>query len=142
MSLPPPMTYRPRRLLRVFAVLVIFIGGMICGGGLTYVVAVQRIRQAIHHPEQVPPRLTRYLTRQLHLSPDQSDLVLLILQQHQAQLQSIRRQTQPRVQANLEQLRGQIGEILNPDQKPRWNEIFDDAIDRWLPPPPPATQGS
>ena len=48
--------------------LLIFFGGMVCGGGLTVIVAVRNIRHAIHHPEEVPARLTRYLTRRLDLS--------------------------------------------------------------------------
>lgn len=122
--------------------MLIFFSGMVCGGGLTVIVAVRNIRHAIHHPEEVPARLTRYLTRRLDLSSDQAEQVEGLIVQRQAHLQAIRRETQPRVAAELSALREEIGQVLTPDQRAKWDDIFDEAIDRWMPPPPPATQPS
>jgi hypothetical protein len=113
---------------------------MVCGGGLTVIVAVHRIFYAVHHPNEVPARITKYLTRRLALSPDQSKQVEAIIAARQARLQAIRRDVQPRVEMELNGLRQEIGNVLTPDQRSRWDEIFDKAIDTWMPPPPPATQ--
>lgn len=140
MSNPPtlPTTLRPRRRwVRVIAAVLIFFGGMICGGGLTVIVAVRNIRHAIHHPEEVPPRITKYLTRRLDLSPEQATQVEALIVQTQSHLQAIRRRDQPEVALQLAALRQQIGDILTTDQRDKWDEIFDEAVDRWLPPPPP-----
>ncbi len=142
MSAIPPMLPRRRRWPRVVAAMLIFFSGMVCGGGLTVIVAVRNIRHAIHHPEEVPARLTRYLTRRLDLSSDQAEQVEGLIAQRQAHLQAIRRETQPRVAAELSALREEIGQVLTPDQRAKWDDIFDEAIDRWMPPPPPATQPS
>jgi len=141
-NIPPlPMTIpaRPRRWVRVLVALLIFIGGMVCGGGLTIIGAVERIHHAIHHPEEVPGRITRYLTRRLDLSDDQSHQIEQIIREHQKNLQEIRRGVQPRVEAELELLRRDISRVLTPEQRDKWDDIFDDALDRWMPPPPPAS---
>jgi hypothetical protein len=149
MSNPPtlPTTLRPRRRwLRVLAALLIFLGGMVCGGGLTVIVAVHNIRYAVRHPETVPPRIAKYLKRQLDLTPDQATQVEALIAQTQRHLQEIRRRNQPEVAMELANLRQQVGNILTVDQRDKWDAIFDQAVDRWLPPPPPdeppATQPS
>jgi hypothetical protein len=136
--LPTTLPPRPRRWLRIFVSLLIFFGGMVCGGGLTVIVAVRNIRHVMHHPEEVPLRITRYLTRRLDLSADQSDKVQTLIAQHQMHLQAIRRETQPRVAKELADLREEIGQVLNPNQKLKWDDIFDETLDRWMPLPPPA----
>ena len=138
MTIPP----RPRRWLRILASLLIFGAGMICGGGLTIVVAVHRITQAIHHPEEAPARITKYLTRRLDLNPDQAEKVEQLIAARQAHLQAIRREVQPRVESELNELKAEVNQILTPDQHVKWDQIFDEALDRWLPPPPPATKSS
>ena len=139
-NLPVTLPPRRRRGLRIFLALMIFIGGMVCGGGLTVIVAVHRIREAVHHPEEVPARLTRYLTRRLDLSADQSDQIENLIAGRQAHLQAIRRDVQPRVRMELNGLRQDIGDVLTPEQRSKWDDIFDEAVDRWMPPLPPSTQ--
>jgi len=139
-NIPPlPMTIppRPRRWVRILVALLIFVGGMVCGGGLTIIGAVERIHHAIHHPEEVPGRITHYLKRRLDLSDDQTQQVEQIIREHQKNLQEIRRGVQPRVEAELELLRQDISQVLTPEQRDKWDDIFDDAVDRWMPPPPP-----
>jgi len=137
MSAIPPMTLRPRRWPRIVAALLIFFGGMVCGAGLTVIVAVRNFHHTIHHPEEVPARLTRYLTRRLDLTSDQAEKVESLIARRQEDLQAIRREAQPRVAAELAALREEIGQVLTPDQREKWDDIFDEAIDRWMPPPPP-----
>jgi hypothetical protein len=136
-ALPPALPAARRRWVRIVVALFIFFAGAIFGCGLTVIVAVHNIRHAMHHPEEVPARITRYLTRRLDLSPDQADKVQLLIARHQSHLQAIRRETQPRVAVELSGLRQEIGDLLSPQQKSKWDDIFNEAVDRWLPPPPP-----
>ena len=140
--LPTTIPPRPRRWVRVVAALLIFLGGMVCGGGLTVIVAVRNIRHAIHHPEEVPARITRYLTRRLDLTSDQAEQVEALIARRQANLQAIRRDAQPRVESELSALHAEIGQVLTPDQRAKWDDIFDEAVDRWMPPPPPPSDAS
>jgi hypothetical protein len=145
MSTPPalPMVTippRPRRWLRVLAALLIFFAGMVCGSGATVVVAVRNIQRFIHHPEEVPPRITKFLTRRLDLSPQQAQQIEPMIAQTQKHLQAIRRENQPRVQRELATLHDEVSQVLTDDQREKWDHIYDDALDRWMPPPPPDTQ--
>jgi hypothetical protein len=141
---PPPLPpgfilppRRPRRWVRVVLALVIFFGGMAVGSAATVAIAVHRIRYALHHPEEAPRRIADVLTRKLDLSPNQREEVIQLIAVRQEHLQAIRRQDQPAVQAELEGLRHDIDGVLDPEQREKWNDLFDDAIARWLPPPPP-----
>jgi hypothetical protein len=40
----------------------------------------------------------------------------------------------------LSQLHNEITEVLTPDQRDKWDAIYDEALERWMPPPPPTTQ--
>jgi hypothetical protein len=134
-TIPP----RPRRWLRLFAALLIFFAGMVCGSGATFVVAIRNIQRFIHHPEEVPPRITKYLKRRLDLSSGQADQIEPMIAMTQSHLQAIRRENQPRVARELSILHDQISQVLTDDQRDKWDQIYDDALDRWMPPPPPAT---
>ena len=56
--------------------------------------AVHRLEYAIHHPENVPPRLTKYLKRKLDLTDPQAAQVQSIITQRQTSLGRIRLQVQ------------------------------------------------
>jgi hypothetical protein len=133
-TIPP----RPRRWLRLFAALLIFFAGLVCGSGATVVVAVRNIQRYIHHPEEVPARITKYLKRRLDLSPGQADQIEAMIAKTQLHLQAIRRENQPRVQSELATLHDEVSQVLTENQRDKWDQIYDDALDRWMPPPPPA----
>ena len=50
---------------------------------------------------------------------------------------AIRREFQPKVVDQLDQIRAEIGDVLNDSQRERWTKMFDDLRDHWLPPIPP-----
>jgi hypothetical protein len=137
--LPKP---RRRRWLRVLGLLVIFAAGLGTGVALTVVVAVHRLEYAIHHPENLPPRLTKYLKRRLEMNDRQALQVQTIIAQRQGSLRELRVQVQPQVEQQLGLLREQIGAVLDDSQKLKWFEIFDRAKTRWVPAVPdvPTTQ--
>jgi hypothetical protein len=134
-TLPP----RPRRWLRFVAAFIIFFAGTIAGAGLTVIVAVHNIRFYVHHPEAVPARITKYLSRRLDLSTDQATTVETLIAKHQHKLQQIRASVHPQVASELSELRAEVSDVLTPDQRDKWDAIYDEALDRWFPPPPPAS---
>ncbi len=143
MSNPPPLPMvsippRPRRWVRFVAALVIFFAGMVCGSGGTIVVAVRNIQHFIRHPEDVPPRITKYLTRRLDLTPQQASQIEPMIAQTQGNLRAIREENRPRVQLELSKLHDEISGVLTEDQRDKWDYIYDDVLDHWMPPPPPA----
>lgn len=133
--LPPP---KPRRRwLSVLLILFVFLAGMFAGSGLTIAIAVHKIRMAFRHPEQAPARITQFLDRKLHLSADQSIRVQGMITEAQKHLQQIRRDVQPQVKTELDSLRDQVAGVLTPEQNLEWQRLYDDAVETWLPAPPP-----
>jgi hypothetical protein len=135
-----PARRPPRRWLRVLLSFVIFFGGVAVGSAGTIIVAVHRIRYVLHHPEEAPRRITAMIDRKLHLSDEQRVQIEHLIAIRQEHLQQMRRENQPRVEAELEGLKHDIDGVLDPVQQDKWDTMFDDAIERWLPPPPPASQ--
>jgi hypothetical protein len=141
-TLPP--IRRRRRWLSLLLGLLIFIAGLAAGAGLTIIFAVGTLQYLLHHPENAPARITAMLTRKLSLDGAQHDQVLAIITRHQAEIQAIRRQVRPQMDQQLDQIRAQVGAILNDRQRASFDELFDKIRQRWTPtlPPPPATQSS
>jgi len=126
----------------VLGLIIIFLAGTGTGVAGTVYFLVHRLEYVIHHPENVPRRLTNYLSRNLKLSDAQATQVKSILINRQAALLNISRQVNPQVQQQLDLMREQIAAVLDEKQKQKWFGIFDRAHERWLPaiPETPATQ--
>jgi hypothetical protein len=131
---PPPPPRKRRRWLAAVLVFFVFIAGMLCGAGLTIAMAVHRLRYAIHHPEEVPARITAMLDKRLHFSAEQQTKVESLIAERQAHLQNIRREVQPQVQSELDGLRSDISALLTPDQQEKWDRLYTEAIRTWMPP--------
>ena len=125
-----------RRWVTVLLVLVIFISGMIVGGGATIVVAVRNIQYAIKNPSVVPERATVRLQRALDLDEQQTVEVREVLSDLQRRLQQIRGRVYPEVQQELAEARSAISAVLDDEQKAAWDELFERVRERWFPPPP------
>jgi len=136
-----PIATPRRRWPGILLSLVIFAGGLMVGSGLSIAIAVHHIRYGGYHPEQAPPRIAAFLARRLDLDSKQAQQVEQLIAKHQANLEAIRRDVGPRVDAEIAALRQDIAAILTPEQRSKWDRIFDEALDRWLPPPPPPPGG-
>jgi hypothetical protein len=135
---PPPPAPPRHRWLSVLVALLIFVAGGVCGAGLTVLVVVNRVQHAIRHPETAPARLAGVLQRRLDLTNEQRTQVEAIIAKRQTELIAIRREFQPRIAQQLEQLRGEISDVLTDEQRARWDDLFTAIVTRWLPPPAPA----
>lgn len=114
--------------------LLIFVGGAAFGAGVTVVISVRALQQAVQHPERAPARLTARIARRLDLSTAQRRQVLQILTQRQRALQQIRREVQPRVETELSVLDNEILTVLTPNQQAEWKEMLASVRENWLPP--------
>jgi hypothetical protein len=131
-SLPPAPLPR-RRWLTALLGMLIFVAGAACGAGFTVVVVANRVQHAIQHPEEAPPRIAARLKWRLGLDDDQQAKVEAIVAKHQVELLAIRREFQPKVVDQLEQVRDEISGVLNDSQRERWTKLFDEVRERWLP---------
>lgn len=143
-DLPLPATKPRRRWLTLLFAGLIFCAGFLSGAGFVTIVAVHRLQYAIHHPEEAPSRVATMLQRRLGLNDDQKSKVETIVAKRQVELMAIRQEFQPKVVEQLDKIRSEIGEVLTESQRERWEKMFDDLRDRWLPPvlPTEATKAS
>ncbi|HZZ42975.1 MAG TPA: hypothetical protein VFE58_08555 [Tepidisphaeraceae bacterium] len=134
---PPPLPPRRKSRWKIYLLaFILFFGGVLCGTGLTIAVAVHRIRYAIQHPEEAPDRIVWLLRRKLDLTPVQTSTVREILEQHQVRLQAIRRQIYPQIHDEFESFHSDVAAKLDDRQKEKWDHLYRETIDNWLPPPP------
>jgi hypothetical protein len=119
---------------------VIFIAGGVLGAGLTLRYLRDRVVYAIHHPQEVPARLSAELKWRLGLSAEEAEKVRQIIAWRQLKLQEIRREVQPQFERELQDLRKEVAGALRPEQAAGWNAWYEQAHSTWLPPPPPAPQ--
>jgi hypothetical protein len=137
-AMPIPTPPRPSRWKSWLVALGIFVGGLAVGAGLTLVVSVRMIREAIQHPEEAPARLTVRLSRRLGLDNAQAEQVRQIVARRQKAVQEIRRSTQPRVEKEIAQLETEVAAVLDARQRIRWRGMIETLRENWLPPMPAA----
>lgn len=130
--LPRP---RPRWVMPVLVFLV-FASGMVIGGAASVGIVLYRVRQTIRHPEQIAANMTARLARKLDLDNSQKVHVQAIITDHQKNLQAIRREVQPRVEAEFEAGAADIGKVLTPAQKAKWDAMFAELMKDWVAPAP------
>jgi Spy/CpxP family protein refolding chaperone len=109
-----------------FWVGLVFLLGAALGGVLGYLSA-HRTASAASAPASEPERRARrveQLTRELSLTPAQSQQVDAILLQRHAESKVIRDQTDAQIDQVRQKGRQQIREILTPEQKPKFEEFL------------------
>ena len=114
LELPVPRKRRPWRSLLLG--LAILLCGILIGAGITVIVLQKVVLYAIHHPEQVPNRLTERLRGKLGLSDDQAKKIKAILNERQKAFQALRRATRPKMERELERLKEDVAAVLNENQ--------------------------
>jgi Spy/CpxP family protein refolding chaperone len=104
----------------------VFLLGAALGGVLGYLSA-HRTASAANPPLSEPERRARrvdQLTRELSLTPAQSQQVDAILMQRHAEAKVIHDQTDAQIDQVHQKGRQQIREILTPEQKPKFEEFL------------------
>jgi len=132
----PVATNRDRSALPPYVEGALFlICGLIIGAGMTVFVMDNSIRGFITQPDQLPDRLLHQMERRLDLTETQRERAIVIIADHFATFDGLRREIQPDVQATLDALREDIAEILDPDQRQTWNTNFERIRGKWQPGP-------
>jgi hypothetical protein len=138
-----PAAPRPRRGLVWLLMLVMFLSGLGIGVGGTLVAVRNRILDAFHHPEKAPRQIVDRLRGKLALTDAQAGRIETIIQTHQTELREIRRAVQPQVEAQLDQVEHEVGQVLDDGQRAKWREMMTSLRQVWIParPEPPDRQG-
>jgi Spy/CpxP family protein refolding chaperone len=104
----------------------VFVLGAALGGVLGYVTA-HHSTSAANQPSTEPERRARkveQLTRELSLTPTQSQQLDAILKERHAEAKAIRDQADVQVEQIRQKGREQIRAILTPEQKPKFEEFL------------------
>jgi Spy/CpxP family protein refolding chaperone len=108
----------------------VFVLGTALGGVLGYLTAhhsASAASQSLSEPERRAHRVEQ-ITRELSLTPTQSQQIDAILKEWHAETKAIRAQADAQTDAQIEQVRqkgrDQIRAILTPDQKPKFEEFL------------------
>lgn len=137
-TLPTPLqpTRRTPTWVRLLLMFVIFFSGMVVGAYSTGVLIRGKVMESIKTPETVPPRIAARLRRILDLSEEQTAQVTAILDRRRLEIQTIRREFQPRIEEQLNEAQSEIATILSEQQRTLWQQHFAEMRATWLPPLP------
>ena len=137
----PPSGERPhpirRRIgMKVLLSLVIFSSGAIAGTCATLILIRQQVHYRIHHPEEMPGKVASRIQWKFDLSDEQTKQVEAILADRQQAIQQIRREFQPQLERQLDQLEEEVADVLDDTQSATWQEWFQEMRTIWLPAAP------
>lgn len=111
-----PAPPRRRSWLTLFLAVIIFVSGMIVGGGCLVALLVHVSRRV----DEAPAATAARLKRQLGLSDEQTAQVQEIVRTRQDALHKIRDEVQPRFREEIDLLEKQVASVLDDRQKAKW----------------------
>jgi hypothetical protein len=134
---PTSSLARPRRRWgwTLLLAIVIFVSGVLVGGGLTFKVITSGLKKSFQHPAVLADLITHQMKKRLDLTEEQTVEVRRIILEQQKVFQSLRRQVQPQVEAQIEKTRREMATVLTPEQARKWEKGFGRFLRFWLPLP-------
>ncbi len=134
---PTSSLARPRRRWgwTILLAIVIFVSGILVGGGLTFKVITSGLKRSFQDPAVLADLITHRMKRRLDLTEEQTVQVQRIILEQQKAFQSLRRQVRPQIEAQIEKTRQEMGAVLTPEQALKWEKSFGRFLRFWLPPP-------
>ncbi|HSR10220.1 MAG TPA: hypothetical protein VLS90_02160 [Thermodesulfobacteriota bacterium] len=129
----PVLKPRRRWVRTILVALVIFVSGAMIGGGLTVLIIAGGAKRYFQDPAVSADRITHRMKKQLDLTEDQVTQVHRIILERQQAFQSLRKQVQPQVKAQIEKTRRELSAVLTPEQARKWEKRFDRFRKFWMP---------
>ncbi len=129
---PTAPVIRPRRrwIWTILLALLIFISGVVVGGGLTFKVIASGFKRSFQDPSVSAERITQRMKKKLDLTDEQAAQVHRIIFEQQKAFQSLRKQ----VKAQIGETRQQLKAVLTPEQSAKLEKQFRRFMKFWLPP--------
>jgi len=133
---PVAPVIRPRRrwVGPVLLALVIFVSGVLVGGGLTFKIITSGFKRAFQDPEVSAERITNRMKKRLDLTDEQVVQVRRIILEQQKAFQSMRKQVRPQLEEQFGKTRRELAAVLTPAQARKWEKRFSHFLKFWLPP--------
>jgi len=121
---------RPWRRSLLLGFVILLCGGAI-GSVITGVTIERRPERGSRRPERVPEKIAERMQEKYGLTDDQTQKILVVMQEHGKKLSDIRAEVQPRIDAEHEALRIAVEAVLTPEQATRWREEFEQMRGPW-----------
>ena len=135
---PASALARPRRrwIRTALLALIIFVSGVLVGGGLTFKFITTGFKRFFQEPEALAESITHRMKKRLDLTDEQAVQVRRIILERNKALQSLRKEVQPKLEAEIERTRREVTAVLTPEQARKWEKRFRHFSKYWLPSPP------
>ena len=132
---------RRRRLGTILIALIIFICGVLVGGGLSFKIVTVGYKRAFQEPDLLAEKIIRRMERRLDLNSDQVKEVREIILEQQKAFQTLHKEFRPRLDSQIEKTRRELAKVLTPEQAQKWEKTFARIQRFWLPPLPGEPRG-
>ena len=114
-------------------VAAIFLAGALVGVIAGHRMTIHFIRQAAANPEWVRDRIEKRITGKLGMDEQQKAKLHEIIMDSHAQLQTLRGEAQPRFIKIVDDFDNRVAQILNDNQKEKYQELIAERKKRWSP---------
>ena len=132
---------RRRRLWTILFALIIFICGVLVGGGLSFKIVTAGYKRAFQDPDFLAEKIIRRMERRLDLNSDQVKKVREIILEQQRAFHALHKEFRPRLNSQIEKTRKELAKVLTPEQAQKWEKTFARIQRFWLPPLPEESRG-
>lgn len=114
----------------ILAAVVIFLAGLVTGGVLRHAIgdsahkpAERRSEDHPMMPWQVREEYVGFLNKELNLSPEQNQRISHLIRDSQQRIKDLYEEINPRIRAELKGVRAAIDEVLDPNQRARFEDL-------------------
>jgi hypothetical protein len=132
---------RRRHLWTILLTLIIFICGVLVGGGLSFKIIAAGYKRAFQEPDFLAEKIVRRMERRLDLNNDQVKQVREIILEQQKAFQSLHKEFRLRLDSQIEKTRKELAKVLTQAQAQKWEKTFTRIQRFWLPPLPRESRG-
>jgi hypothetical protein len=130
-----------RSLWTILLALIIFICGVLVGGGLSFKIVTAGYKRAFQEPDFLAGKITSRMERRLDLNSDQVKQVRVIILEQQKAFQSLHKEFRLRLDSQIEKTRKELAMVLTEEQAQKWEKTFARIQRFWLPPLPGESRG-
>ena len=118
------------RLKTLLFSLLIFVCGMIVGGGIVTGIFGHFIHYG-KYPERITSHIIDKMEQKLDLSQDQVVRIKAIFEKRNQHLLKMRKEIAPRVRSEIMGANQEIQAVLTEEQRAKWDEWFQKLVKRW-----------
>jgi len=109
----------------IFAILLVFILGSVCGALVTHMIYRQRMDKMISGgPEVREEHIVRRLVSRLDLDHGQTEQVRAIIHETHTAISEVRRKNHPQVETLISESQRRISALLKPEQKAEFEKLL------------------